>query len=337
MKPGAHPAVDKLRFSRYFLLLSPAGIAGGRLARAPACPRGKHSTRMLKSMTGYGRGEFTGAGRTCIVEAQSLNHRYIEVRVRLPRRLTGLEHRTQQEVQRRFGRGRFDLTVSERLTGDRPRALRVDEGLAGAYVDALRKLQAVASLGGEVSLDHLVARRDLFIHDEEEESLEAAWADLRPALTAALGAVEEMRIQEGKALEDEIVAHLRAVEAALGEVQERVPRVVRAQKERLQARLAELVDGRPLDPGRLEQEAAVLADRADISEECARLRSHLAQFRSLLGEGGGQGRRFDFLLQEMNREANTIGSKSADAEVSHVVVGIKAELEKIREQVQNVE
>jgi len=292
---------------------------------------------MLKSMTGYGRGEFTGAGRTFIVEAQSLNHRYIEVRARLPRRLTSLEHRAQQEVQRRFARGRFDLTVSERHTGERPRTLRVDEGLAAAYMDALRKLQSIGHLRGDVTLDHLVAQRDLLIHDEEEESLEAAWLDLRPALTAALDAVEAMRVREGQALESEIVAHLRAVEAALGAVQERVPGVVTAQKERLQARLAELMDGRPVDPGRLEQEIAILADRADISEECARLRSHLAQFRALLGEGGSQGRRSDFLLQEMNREVNTIGSKSADAEIGHLVVGMKAELEKIREQVQNVE
>ncbi len=288
-------------------------------------------------MTGYGRGESTGAGRTFIVEAQSLNHRYLEVRARVPRRLTSLEHRVHAEVQRRFARGRFDLTVSERLAGERPRHLRVDQGLAAAYVDALRQLQSIGGLGGEVTLDHLVAQRDLLIHDEEEESIDAAWADIRPALGAALDALEAMRVREGRALETEIAAHLGAVESVLGGVQERVPRVVRAQKERLQARLAELMDGRPLDPGRLEQEAAVLADRADVSEECARLRSHLAQFRGLLGEGGSQGRRFDFLLQEMNREANTIGSKSADAEIGHLVVTMKAELEKIREQVQNVE
>ncbi|HYB72878.1 MAG TPA: YicC/YloC family endoribonuclease [Candidatus Sulfotelmatobacter sp.] len=288
-------------------------------------------------MTGYGRGESTGAGRSFTVEAQSLNHRYLEVRARLPRRLTGLELRTQQEVQRRFARGHFDITVSERLTGQRPRTLRVDEGLAAAYMEALRKLQSIGGLQGELTLDHLAAQRDLLIHDEEEESLETAWADLRPALLAALDAMEAMRAREGQALEREIVGRLGAVDALLGQVQERVPRVARAQKERLQARVAELLDGRPLEPGRLEQEAALLADRADVREECVRLGSHLAQFRALLGEGGSQGRRFDFLLQEMNREANTIGSKSADAEISHLVVAMKAELEKIREQVQNVE
>lgn len=292
---------------------------------------------MLKSMTGYGRGESIGTGRTFVVEAQSLNHRYLEVRTRLPRRLTGLEHRTQMEVQRCFARGHFDLTISERVTGERPRNLRVDEGLAAAYVDALRKLQSIGGLRGEVTLDHLVAQRDLLISDEEQESLETAWADLRPALAAALEATEAMRIREGEALEREIVGRLGALEAALAAVEARAPRVARAQKERLQARLVELMDGRPLDPGRLEQEAAVLADRADVREECVRLRSHLAQFRALLAEGGSQGRRFDFLLQEMNREANTIGSKSGEAEISHLVVTMKAELEKIREQVQNVE
>ena len=294
---------------------------------------------MLRSMTGYGHGETTGAGRTFIVEAQSLNHRYLEVRARLPRRLAGLEHRIQQEVQRRFGRGRFDLTVSERLTGERPRALRVDQGVAGAYIDALRKLQSLGQLAGEITLDHLVAHRDLFLLDEDqaEGSLEAAWEDLRPAVAAALNALDAMRVGEGQALEGEIVAHLATVETLLGALEADAPRQVRAQKERLQARLSELLDGRPLDPGRLEQEVAILADRSDVTEECARLRSHLAQFRALLAEGGNQGRRCDFLLQEMNRETNTIGSKAADAHTSHRVVALKAELEKIREQVQNVE
>jgi len=294
---------------------------------------------MLKSMTGYGHGERTGGGRTITVEAQSLNHRYLEVRARLPRRLAGLEHRVQQEVQRRFGRGRFDLTVAERIVGDRPRALRVDQGLAAAYLEALRQLQAIGGLRGEPTLDHLVALRDLLILDEDqaEESLEAAWEGVRPALAAALEALEAMRAREGQALEGEILAHLGTVEAVLGAVEADAPRQARAQKERLQARIAELLDGRPLDPGRLEQEVAILADRTDVAEECARLRSHLAQFRALLGQGGSPGRRLDFLLQEMNRETNTIGSKAADAETSHRVVALKAELEKIREQVQNVE
>lgn len=293
---------------------------------------------MLKSMTGFGRGESTGGGRTFIVEAQSLNHRYLEVRARLPRRLTGLEHRAQREVQRRFARGRFDVTVSERLRGERGRSLRVDPGLVAATVEALRKLQAAAGLPGEVTLDHVLAHRDLLIaDDEEEESLEAAWAEVLPALEAALDAVAAMRAGEGEALEAEILAHLAALEAALAGVEEQVPRVSRAHRERIQARLAELLDGRPLDTGRLEQEVAILADRADVSEECARLRSHLAQFRAMLRDGGGQGRRLDFLLQEMNREANTIGSKSADAGIGHLVVTMKAELEKIREQAQNVE
>jgi uncharacterized protein (TIGR00255 family) len=294
---------------------------------------------MLRSMTGYGHGETTGAGRTFAVEAQSLNHRYLEVRARLPRRLAGLEHRIQQVIQQRFGRGRFDLTVSERLTGERPRALRVDQGVAAAYIEALRQLQALGRLGGELTLDHLVAHRDLFILDEDqaEGSLEAAWEELRPALAAALNALDAMRAREGQALEAEILAHLATLETFLSALEADAPRQVRAQRDRLEARLSDLLEGRPLDPGRLEQEVAILADRSDVTEECARLRSHLAQFRTLLAEEGKQGRRCDFLLQEMNRETNTIGSKAADAHTSHQVVALKAELEKIREQAQNVE
>jgi uncharacterized protein (TIGR00255 family) len=293
---------------------------------------------MLKSMTGFGRGESATAGRTFVVEAQSLNHRFLEVRARLPRRLIGLEHRVQQEVQRRFSRGRFDVTVSERLVGERPRTIRVDQGLAAAYIDALRQLQSLGRLQGEVTLDHLVTQRDLFLFDEEAEaSIEEAGDELRAALAAALDALESMRVREGRALEAEIATRLGAVEAAVAEVERRTPQAVRAHKDRLQARVAELLDGRSLDPARVEQEVALLADRGDVTEECARLRSHLEQFRALLGEGGSQGRRFDFLLQEMNREANTIGSKAAGVDISHWVVAMKAELEKVREQVQNIE
>jgi uncharacterized protein (TIGR00255 family) len=215
----------------------------------------------------------------------------------------------------------------------------VDQGVAAAYIDALRQLQSLGQIGGELTLDHLVAQRDLFILDEDqaEGSLEAAWEELAPALAEALDALDAMRLREGQALEAEITAHLAAVEGLLGALEADAPRQVSAQKERLQARLSDLLDGRPLDVGRLEQEVAILADRSDVTEEFARLRSHLGQFRALLAEGGNQGRRCDFLLQEMNRETNTIGSKAADAQTSHRVVALKAELEKIREQVQNVE
>jgi len=288
-------------------------------------------------MTGFGRGEVIGRGRTFTVEVQSVNHRFLEVRSRVPKRLTGLEPRIQQAVQERFSRGHFDVLVLDKDLDGRGRTLKVDVPLAMQYVDALRTLQQELNLPGEVTLEMLTAQRDLIAVEESAESLDESWAELSPALTSALDALAEMRSREGEALVANLRAHLDQVEATLAGIVERAPALVQAQLDRLRERVAELLDGRLPDPARLEQEVALLAERSDVAEECDRLRSHLAQFRAGLRLPGAQGRRLDFLLQEMHREANTIGSKSADAALAHEVVGLKTSIERLREQVQNLE
>jgi uncharacterized protein (TIGR00255 family) len=288
-------------------------------------------------MTGFGRGEAIGRGRTFTVEVQSVNHRFLEVRSRVPKRLTGLEPRIQQAIQERFFRGHFEVLILDKDLDGRARTLKVDVPLARQFVDALRTIQQALNLPGEVTLEMLTSQRDLIAVEESAESLDESWGELSPALANALEALAQMRRREGEALLANLRGHLDQVEATLTGIVDRSPALVRAQLDRLRERVAELMDGHLPDPARLEQEVALLAERSDVTEECDRLRSHLAQFRSALEQPGAQGRRLDFLLQEMNREANTIGSKSADAALAHEVVWLKTSIERLREQVQNLE
>jgi uncharacterized protein (TIGR00255 family) len=290
-----------------------------------------------QSMTGFGRGEATGGDRTFTVEVQSVNHRFLEVRCRVPKRFSGLELRVQQAIQQRFSRGHFEVSVQEKDLDGRRRTLKVDLPLALQYAEALRALKQALHLSGEVTLDMLAGQRDLVAVEESEESLEDTWASLEPALAAALEAVEAMRLREGAALAASLEKYLNEIETALQAIAHRAPEVVRAQQDRLRQRITELLDGRAPDPTRLEQEVALLAERGDVAEECDRLHSHLAQFRTALIQAGPQGRRLDFLLQEMHREANTTGSKAADAPMAHAVVSLKTAIERVREQVQNLE
>jgi uncharacterized protein (TIGR00255 family) len=287
-------------------------------------------------MTGFGRAESPGPPWAFSLEVQSVNHRFLEVRARLPRRWSGLEPRVQQAVQQRFARGHFEVKLEER-SQEGSRSLRVDVDLARQYVEALRTLQAALGLPGEVTLEMVAGQRDLVAVEEATENLDQIWEALEPVLAAALAELAGMRSREGQALTEALERHLTEVEQGLERVLARVPDVVTGQRDRLRERVRELLDGRLPDPERLEQEVALLAERADVAEECDRLRSHLAQFRSALKDAGPQGRRLDFLLQEMNREVNTIGSKAADAAIAQEVVGLKSSVERLREQVQNVE
>jgi uncharacterized protein (TIGR00255 family) len=271
------------------------------------------------------------------VEVQSVNHRFLEVRSRVPKRLSGLEPRIQQAIQERFSRGHFEVLVLEKDLDSRGRTLRVDVPLAMQYVDALRTLRQALGLPGEVTLEMLTAQRDLIVVEESPESLDEAWGELLPGLARALDALGEMRSREGQALLANLKVHLDQVEATLAGIEERTPKLVRLHRDRLKERLAELLDNRLPDPARLEQEVALLVERGDVTEECDRLRSHLAQFRGVLEQPGPQGRKLDFLLQEMHREANTLGAKSADATLAHEVVELKTSIERLREQVQNLE
>jgi len=293
---------------------------------------------MLNSMTGFGRGEHVTPSGRYLCELQSVNHRYLEVRSRLPRRLAGLDLLIQRAVQGRFARGRIDVTLTEELPDGEPRRVRLNRTLALEYLSAFKALQAELGLPGEVTLEFLCSQRDLFeVEGDEAGSPEADWPEIQAALERAMEGVAEMRRDEGRALKAALLGHLDQVEAILAGIIARAPEVVRSYKNRLEIRLQRLLEGKTVDPGRLEQEVALLADRSDIAEEVARLTSHLGQFRESIGQQGPHGRRSEFLLQEMQREANTIGAKANDAKISQDVIALKSTLEQLREQVQNVE
>jgi uncharacterized protein (TIGR00255 family) len=292
---------------------------------------------MLKSMTGYGRAEGATTTHLYTVEVQALNHRFTDIRVKLPRALAALEHELHREVQRRFHRGRFDIQVAERLQGEVPRLLRIDQEVARQYVEALRELQAELRLSGEVTVDALIGLRDLVSLGVAEVDVGEVGTVLKAALHRALDEVDSMRGKEGEALAQDVAACLDRTETTLQAVEIRGPQVVEAYRLRLQERASSLLGVSLPDPDRLEQEVVLFADRSDIAEECTRLRSHLRQFRETLPGPGPHGRRLEFLLQEMQREVNTIGAKAADALISQMVVQMKTDVERLREQVQNIE
>ncbi len=292
---------------------------------------------MLKSMTGYGRAEGATATHLFTLEIQAFNHRFTDIRIRLPRALASLEHELHREIRGRVRRGRFDAQVTEKAHGEIPRALRVDRGAIEQYVGTLRELKRDLGLQGDVTIEGLMGLRDLVNLESAEVDLAEADAVVRRLLHQALDQVESMRSKEGEHLAQDLQGCLTQIEAGMQTVEGRVPEMVDAYRTRLQERVTALL-GAPLsDPDRLAQEAVLFADRSDISEECSRLKSHVQQFRTILHGDGPHGRRLEFLLQEMNREVNTIGMKGADVILSPIVVEMKADLERIREQVQNIE
>lgn len=291
---------------------------------------------VLRSMTGYGRAVASAGDRTATVEVRSVNHRFLDLSVRLPRSLAGLEDRVRSTVQERIQRGRVEIfvTVEDHAPGDR--RVKIDRGLLLALRAALEEARDVLGTSEPIQLAHVLGFPDVLQVEEPAADLDGWWAVVRPALVEALHGVAAMRAREGQALAADIVARLGRLHAIAQQVSGRAPRVVQEAATRLEQRLAELAP-QGIDPQRLAQEVAIIADRCDISEELARIDSHLRQLQSLTDQPGPVGRKMDFLVQELHREWNTIGSKASDAQISQWVVEAKAELEKVREQVQNIE
>lgn len=288
-------------------------------------------------MTGYGRGEAQQDDKQVVVEVKSFNHRFLDVVLHLPRRLTPLEARVRSLVRQRLSRGRIEVSVQvedSALGGER---LEVDLAVARDYYQALKTLAEDLGLPGEIRLETLAAFRDIFLRKEQPLDLEKEWAFVQESLQKALENLERMRGEEGLALGDDFGGRLGMIDGMVREIEERNAQALPGYRDRLGERVRNLCEGLPLDPARLTQEMAYLAERSDITEELVRIKSHLGRFRQMLDDAEPTGRKLEFLLQEMNREANTIGSKAIDAAVAQVVVQIKSELEKMREQLQNVE
>lgn len=291
---------------------------------------------MIKSMTGYGKGEASYAGGCVTVEIRSVNHRYGEIYVKLPRNLVAFENDVRKTVSERLKRGKIEVFVQHE-TGAESSPLTVNIPLAKAYYEALSILKETLGLADEVTLPLIAAQKDVLAAEAGNHMDETLGVSLMSAVRNAVENLEIMRIREGEALLADFRKRMETIKALAVRVGERSPVVVSEYAARLQERLAQLCADSAVSEDRLAQEVAVMADRCDITEELVRLDSHLKQFDTALSMGEPVGRKMDFLLQEMSREVNTMGSKANDAEIAHHVVELKTELEKIREQVQNIE
>jgi uncharacterized protein (TIGR00255 family) len=292
---------------------------------------------MTRSMTGFGQGRAQRGDEEMVVELRSVNAKHCDVKPHLPRELTPLEGELVRAVKARIARGVVDVHVRREGAGAHPRSPRADRQLAAAYVAALRALKEELGLSGEPTVSDLAQLEGVLVLEELPPDLAVAGEALSAALEVALSANDEMRRREGAALEHDLAERFDRLEAAAGSIRSLGPPTLGQLRDRLASRVAELARTTVVDSQRLAQEVAFLADRSDIAEELTRFQSHLAQLRALLRQEAPAGRRLEFLLQEAHREVNTIGSKSQSAEIAGHVVDLKAELERIREQLQNVE
>jgi uncharacterized protein (TIGR00255 family) len=292
---------------------------------------------MIRSMTGYGAAEVaTDAGRLS-AEIRSVNHRYCEISLRLPRSISGLEGPVRQHVTERLSRGKINLTVSWEGYAEEGGRLRVNHDVARQVVAALAELKEKYDLGGAVDARSVASMPDVLTWDRPPVDEIRLWEQLKKVLDGTLDNMAHMKVREGEALRREFELRLGAVERLLARAEERAPLRPREAQERMLARLKPLLGDVPVDPVRVAQEVAFLAERLDCTEECVRMRAHLDQFRRLFDDPEPAGRKLNFLLQEMNREVNTLGSKGNDTVIAEVVIELKDEIEKLREQVQNVE
>ena len=292
---------------------------------------------MIKSMTGYGRVETVQEGRNIIVEAKSVNHRFLEIFLRTPSALFPLEAEFKKKISERFKRGRIEVSI--RLEGEGADVSKVNLNLeiAHDYFDVLNRLKAEFDLQSPISLKTLAGFRDIFSPPADVQLSPDLLNQVDKTFLEALAMLINMRQEEGMAMFQDMDMRLKAITRILGTIKLRAPQVVIEYQKRLAERIKELTAGYALDDARLTQEVAIMAERSDITEEIVRMNSHIGQFEDLLLSEGTEGRKIDFLLQEMNREINTIGSKSSDVEITRQVIEVKSELGKLREQAQNIE
>jgi len=289
----------------------------------------------ISSMTGFGKGQAAGESLTVGVEVRSVNHRFCDVSIKGPKVVAPFEAALKKRFSEELARGKVDVYINLDIVGEQGYSARANLPLAQAARRALEEMREALGLEDPVTLEVLTRQKDLLVLEEEVDLAELE-QNLDRAVTEAVAQLRGMRTAEGEALEEDFSQRLTRLENLLGQVEGRADKVPTEWREKLQQRLNRHAADIEVDPQRLSQELAIFADRCDISEEITRFHSHIGQFRQLLQSGEPVGRKLDFLVQEINREANTIGSKASDAQICNWVVEIKAELEKIREQVQNV-
>jgi uncharacterized protein (TIGR00255 family) len=294
---------------------------------------------MLKSMTGFGRSEGETTLGKVLVESRSVNHRYFDINIKIPKRLSLFEIRIREMVRAKVSRGRIDVMLKLETTGEEKVQFNVDLHLAQQYLGALQTLKDKLQLKGDIPLELLAGAKDLITVKEEHEDVDPYWKEIALVLQQSLQDMDEMKHSEGESLSKDLRERIGQISGQLQDIKYKFPACLKSYQGRLRERIRSLLGdtGVEVDPSRFQQEVALLAERTDITEEIVRTESHLAQFATLFEADHPTGRKMDFLLQEIHREVNTISGKANDAEISQKIVEIKGELEKIREQVQNIE
>ena len=292
---------------------------------------------MIKSMTGYGSAKGTVEGLDIHVELKSVNNRYLDCSVRLPRSFLFAEDMVKSLVQKHISRGKVDvfLNVDSSAAGDM--TVRVNEGLLKGYVEAIGHIAEEYGLTNDISALSVARFPDVLTVEKRDLDAEAISAGMEKIVEAALQDFDSMRLREGEKLCEDVLSRLETISSLVSQVEEKAPETVAAYRQRLEQKMAEVLGTAGIDENRILAEATVFADHIAVDEETVRLRSHMSQLRTMIQGNSPTGRKIDFLIQEFNREANTIGSKCQNSEIAHVVVDLKSEIEKIREQIQNIE
>ncbi len=292
---------------------------------------------MVRSMTGYGRFELLKNGVNYTVEIKSVNHRYFEFSIRTPKGCAFLEEKLKAFFAKRIARGKIEVYVGMEGGSRSNSVVTVNEMVADSYIDALKTLKKKYGLSGKVSLSDVITNSDVFVVERPKMDEEEIWSAVEEAATGAVNAFIKMRETEGERLAQDVKSRCEHILNMVGEVERCAPETLKNYRERLEKKLREVLEDTSIDEQRILTEAAIFADKIAVDEETVRLRSHINQLVSMIDSDEALGKKFDFVVQEMNREANTIGSKAQNVEITRIVVDIKGEIEKIREQIQNIE
>ena len=291
---------------------------------------------MLKSMTGFGRAEKTTDGFEIKVNLKSVNHRYMDASIRVPKYYTFVEDKLRQAAAKYISRGKVEVFVSVERTEGSGKTVAIDRGVAENYIRALKSLSEFG-IEDDVKISTIAQYHDIFKIETDEDDEEKITAMITDVFSEAAEDFVNMRINEGRNMEKDILSHLDALAENLAKVEERYPGIVAEYRERLERKISEVLDDKNIDETRIVTEAAIFAEKTDIGEETVRLSSHIKEFKKMLNTDQPIGKKLDFMVQEMNRETNTMGSKANDVEVAKLIVNMKSEIEKIREQIQNIE
>ncbi len=292
---------------------------------------------MIKSMTGFGRGESRGDGKEFQVEIKTVNHRYSDLFIKMPRQISYLEEKVRSTISKELSRGKIDVFISFEDYSEDSKVVLIDEALSKAYISSVEILKNKYGLKDDISVSLIARFPDVLKVEKAEQDENALWQLLKIAVDNAIASLISMRKIEGEGLKKDILEKILYIEKILKDITDRAPEVVKEYKQKLENRIKELIEQQTIDENRIAMEVAIFADRCSIDEEILRMGSHLSQLREALELEIPVGRKLDFLIQEMNREINTIGSKANDLSITKNVVDIKSEIEKIREQVQNIE